>query len=74
MDYKFAADVKKNALTMKKVRTEGPDSETVEVPCLTLTLELVDERAISVSARLAAFHGQEVVVVIDGDGRQLRLD
>ena len=71
MEYKFAATVTKQALTIKKEKDEG--GESVEVPCYTCTITLINDIAIPVAARMAAFQGQEVVIVIEGDGRQLSL-
>ncbi len=70
-EYKFAATLKKQALSV--VKEKGEDGETYETPKLTITLELVDRAALGVSARLAGYHGQELTIVIDGDAVQLVL-
>ena len=71
MEYRFAANVNKMALSSKKQK--GEDGESYEVPCFTLTLQLIDDRAVSVAARMAAFQGQEIVLEVEGPGRQLSL-
>jgi len=72
MEYKFAATVTKQGLTVKKQKDEG--GESIELPCYTLTLTLIDDRAINVAARMAAFQGAEIVVDVEGNGRQLNLN
>jgi hypothetical protein len=70
--YRFPAVVNKIALSTKKVKDEG-EKESYESPHLTLTLTYTDERAINIAARLAAFQGFEVVLELEGQGRQLNL-
>ena len=71
MEYKFAATLKKQALTT--VKEKGEDGESYEVPRLTITLELQDTGARAVNARLSALHGEELVIVVRGNGVQLNL-
>ena len=70
-EYRFAAVVTKQQLTVKKQKDEG--GESIELPCYTLTLTLLDDRAVPVAARMAAFQGVEIVVDVSGNGRQLTL-
>ena len=78
MDYSFAAEVKKVALSSKMKafiigEPEEPELVKVDTPLVTVTLTYHDERAVAVAARLGAFQGREVEIVIDGEGRQLSL-
>ena len=79
-NYTFPAVVKKHGLSTKKEQVvvgEGPRGkpqiEIVETPCVTITLEFVDERAREINARLSQFHGEEVTIELSGTGRQLNL-
>ena len=73
MEYKFAATLKKLALSTAKVK--DPDGErgdpAVEVPRVTITLELTDSEALN--ARLSGYQGSELVILVDGQNHQLNL-
>ncbi len=69
--YRFPAIVNKVALSTKKIKDEG--GEAYESPHLTLTLTYTAEQAVRMAARLAAFQGLEVVIDLEGEGRQLNL-
>ena len=79
--YTFAAIIKKHGLSTKKEKIvvgEGarggkPQIEIVETPCVTITLEFVSEKAREINARLSQFQGTEVLLELEGTGRQLNL-
>ena len=75
MDYTFAPTVHTVKLTNKKMKrmNEDGDIENYECPHLVFQLAFTDERAVRAAAELAKFQGQEVVVNVEGEGRQLSL-
>ena len=57
-EYKFAATLKKQALSVAKQKDEG--GESYEVPKLTITLELVDRAALGVAGPSGDHHDRAV--------------
>ena len=70
-EFQFAATLKKLAVTV--AHEKGEDGETVDVPRLTVTLELTNPKALGVNARLSGYHGNELIVVVNGYQAELRL-
>ena len=73
--YQFPAQLKKHGLSVTKGKVMDDNSEiiTVEIPKLTITLEFVGDQARGINAKLSAFHGQELLIVVEGAAAQLSL-
>ena len=78
--FSFPAIVKRHGLSTKKQRvviavgmTEEPHVEIVDVPCVTITLEFTAAIAREINAKLSAYQGSEVMLVLEGNAEQMNL-
>ena len=72
MHYTFAPTVAKVTLGSKKQKRMDEEGEivTVEVPHLVVQLTFTSDRAVKAAAEMSRFMAQEVVVNVEGEGRQ----
>lgn len=68
--YQFPALLIKHGLSLTKEKVmEGGEIVTVDVPKVTVTLTFTGSKAKDINAKLSAYHGNELLVVVENSQR-----